>query len=145
MKNSIKRKEKKHGVLGELEELSSEDKQFMMMMKNGAEFVNGHYQLSLPLRNLALIMSKNRTIVEKRADYLKKQFMKNKKFFEDYQRFMNDILQKGYARVASEAQTYSKTWYIPTMAFTIPVNLEKFEWSPIAVPSLMARQSIMNF
>ena len=29
--------------------------------------------------------------------------MRNKKFFEDYQKFMNDILQKGHARVASTA------------------------------------------
>ena len=52
--------ERKHGVFGELEKLSSEDKQFvmmmmmmmmmiMMMMKNGIEFVNCHYQLPLPL------------------------------------------------------------------------------------------------
>ena len=39
--------------------------------------------------------------------------MKNKEFFEDYQKFMNDILQKGYARVASEIQPYGQTWYIP--------------------------------
>ena len=32
-----------------------------------------------------------------------------------------------------------------TMAFIIPVNLEKFEWCLIAVPSLMADQSIKNF
>ena len=84
-----------------------------MMMENGAEFVNGHYQLPLPLRNPALIMPNNRTIVEKRANYLKRRFTKNKKFFEDYQKFNNDILQKGYARVASEIQPYGKTYYIP--------------------------------
>ena len=36
--------------------------------------------------------------------------MKNKKFFEDYQKFMNDILQKGYARLTPEIQPYGKTW-----------------------------------
>ena len=65
--------ERKHGVFGDLEKLSSKDKQFMMMMmENGAEFVNGNYQLSLPLRNPALIMPNNRTMVEKTANYLKK-------------------------------------------------------------------------
>ena len=53
-------------------------------------------------------MPNNRTMVEKRANYLKRQFMKNEKFLEDYQKFMNDILQKGYARVASETQPYGK-------------------------------------
>ena len=105
--------ERKKGVFGELENLYAEDKQFMMMMENGAEFVNGHYQLPLPMRNPALIMPNNRTMVEKRANYLKRRFMKNKEFFEDYQKFMNDILQKGYARVASEIQPYEQTLYIP--------------------------------
>ena len=63
--------ERKNGVFGELENLSAEDKQFMKMMENGAKFVNGHYQLPLPLRNPALIMLNNRTMVEKRANYLK--------------------------------------------------------------------------
>ena len=111
MKFSLKGK---RGVFGELEKLSSEVKQFMMMMENRAEFVNSHYQLPLPLRNLAFIMLNNRTLIEKRAHYLKKQFMKNKKFFEDYMKFMNDILQRGSARVASEVQAYSKTCTIST-------------------------------
>ena len=72
-------------------------------MENGAEYVNAHYQLPLPLRNPALIMRNNRTMVEKRANYFKRRFMRNKKFFEDYQKFMSDMLQKGYARVASTA------------------------------------------
>ena len=66
--------------------------------------------------------------------------MKNKKFFEDYQKFMNGILQKGYATVASEIQPYGKTFTFHTMAFIIPVNLVKFKWCLIAVPSLMADQ-----
>ena len=32
-----------------------------------------------------------------------------------------------------------------TMAFIIPVNLEKFNWWLIAEPSLMADQSIKDF
>ena len=96
--------ERKDGVFGELENLSAEDKQFTMMMGNGAKFVNGNYQLPLPLRNPTLIIPNNRTIMKKRANYLKMRFMKNKKFFEDYQKFVNGLLQKGYARVASEIQ-----------------------------------------
>ena len=96
--------ERKNGVFGELENLSAEDKQFMIMMENGAKFVNGNCQLPLPLRNPALIIPNNRTMMEKRANYLNMRFMKNKKFFEDYQMFVNGLLQKGFARVASEIQ-----------------------------------------
>ena len=45
--------ERKHGVFTELETLPVEDKQFMMM-KNGAKFVNGHYQLPLPFEKSSL-------------------------------------------------------------------------------------------
>ena len=34
--------ERKHGVFGDLENLSPRDKQLMVMMENGAEFVNSH-------------------------------------------------------------------------------------------------------
>ena len=65
--------ERKNEVFGEFANLSAENKQFlMMMMENGAEFVNGHYQLPLPLRNPALIIPNNRTMVEIRTNYLKR-------------------------------------------------------------------------
>lgn len=75
--------------------------------------MNGHYQMSLSLKNPVLIIPNNGKIIEKRASYLERQFMKNKKFFEDYKKFMNDILQKSYARLAFEIQPYGKTCYIP--------------------------------
>ena len=62
----------------ELKELSSDKKQFVVMMENSAEFVIGHYYLPFPLRNPTLIMTNNRAMVDKRANYMKKRFMKNK-------------------------------------------------------------------
>ena len=56
-------------MFGKLEELFSNDKQFVMM-ENQDIFVNGHYQFPLPLRNPALIMPTNRTMIKKRANYL---------------------------------------------------------------------------
>ena len=65
------------------------------MIENGAEFVNDHYQLPCPLRNPNFIMPNNRTMIDKRANYLKNQFIKNKKFFKGYKNCMNEIMQKG--------------------------------------------------
>ena len=62
----------------ELKELSSDKKHFVVMMENSAEFVIGHYHLPFPLRNPTLIMTNNRAMVDKRANYMKKRFMKNK-------------------------------------------------------------------
>ena len=118
----------KHVVFGELEELSSEDKQFMMMMENRAEFVNGLYYLRFPVRNL--IIPSKRITIEKKANYFKKKkkkkrFMKNKKYFEVYKKLMNDILQKGYTREASEVKPYDKTLYIPHHNIYHPDKLGK--------------------
>ena len=118
-------------MFGELENLSAEDKQFMIMMENGAEYVNSHYRLPLPLRNPALIVPNNRAIVEKRANYLKKRFMKNQEFFED-----------------SQVKPYDKTWCIPHHDVYYPSKLGKIRVvldCLIAVPSLMADQSVKNF
>ena len=41
------------------------------MMKTGAKFINDYYQLPLPLSNPNSIMPNNRTMVEKRENYLK--------------------------------------------------------------------------
>ena len=70
-------------MLGELENLFGEDKQFMLMMENGVKLATGHYQLPLLLRNPALIIPNNRAMVENKVNYLKRQFTRNKKFCED--------------------------------------------------------------
>ena len=46
------------------------------MMENGANFVNVHCQLYFALRNPTLIMPNNRAMVERRANYLKKNYEK---------------------------------------------------------------------
>ena len=100
----------------------------MMMMENRAEFVNGLYYLRFPVRNL-IIPSKRITIYKKpnclKKKKKKKRFMKNKKYFEVYKKLMNDILQKGYTREASEVKPYDKTLYIPHHNIYHPDKLGK--------------------
>ena len=43
---------------------------------------------------------------------LKRRFMKDNKFFQDYLKFMDNLLRSGYAR-RSDASPSGKTWYIP--------------------------------
>ena len=52
-------------------------------MERESEFENGHFQLSILLRNPVLIMTNNRAMVNKSANYLKTPCMKNEKLFED--------------------------------------------------------------
>ena len=44
--------------------------------------------------------------------FLKRIFKKNQKFFDDYKKFRDNVLAKGYAK-QSEVVLFGKTWYIP--------------------------------
>ena len=48
----------------------------------------------------------------KRLMFLKRKFLKDQKFFDDYKKFMDNLLVKGYAK-QSEVVLFGKTWYIP--------------------------------
>ena len=50
---------------------------------------------------------------------LKRRFIRDNKFFLDYKKYMNDLLEKGYARRCNETST-GKTWYIPHHAVYHP-------------------------
>ena len=59
------------------------------------------------------VFPNNRKVAEKRLSYLQRRFMKNTAFFEDYKRFIADLLNKGYARKSKQGSPEGKIWYIP--------------------------------
>ena len=58
---------------------------------------------------------------------LKIRLIGDDKFFLDYKKYMNDLLQKNYARKGNETRT-GNTWYIPflIMQYTIQINQSKY-------------------
>ncbi|TWW54866.1 hypothetical protein D4764_0229490, partial [Takifugu flavidus] len=61
-------------------------------------------------------MANNRCVAEQRAAGLKRKLMKNKEFLEDYRRFMDTILEKGYAMEVPQDQLSrddNRVWYVP--------------------------------
>ena len=75
--------------------------------------VGKHHQLPLPLRNNNMSLPNNRKMVEKRLTHLKKRFQKDCKFYEDYNKFMEEITSKRYAREAKINSPDGRTWYLP--------------------------------
>ena len=73
---------------------------------------NGQYVVPLPFRDQELVMPNNKQQAVKRLMGLKRRFIRDDKFFLDYKKYMNDLLEKGYARRCNETPT-GKTWYIP--------------------------------
>ena len=55
----------------------------------------------------------NRSMAEARLKNLKKRFSRDKQYHEDYTKFMEDMVQKGYAEKSFQQVQQGKTWFIP--------------------------------
>lgn len=77
---------------------------------------DSHYQIALPLKNLSLVMPENRVQAERRALLLKRRFLKDAGFREDYVTSLGDVIKDGYAERVSDCdlkRTNDRLWYIP--------------------------------
>ena len=93
-------------------EVSLEDKKFIEIVDRGNSKKNDHYVVPLPFRDPNLVLLNNKKQAIQRSLRLKRRFMKDKKFFQDYLKFMDNLLRSGYAKM-SDASPAGKTWYIP--------------------------------
>ena len=98
--------------------LSKEDRKFLQIVKDGIHRTdNGHYELPLPLRDEAMSLPDNKEVALRRLNQLKKRFASDKQYREDYAKFMNEVINKGYAEVVPAENTIDGTkkniWYIP--------------------------------
>ena len=96
-----------------LDEISYEDKKFLKIMEDQVVKVGKHYETPLPLRNPEMTLPNNRVMAEKRAHYLKRKFQKDELYFSHYKDFMNEIIEKGYARVSDRIPADGRLWYLP--------------------------------
>ena len=92
--------------------VSVEDRKFLYILEKGTLKKDEHYIVPLPFRNENLVMPNNKIQELRRLICLKRRFLKDERFFQDYKKFMNDLLIKGYAKRA-DMSPLGKTWYIP--------------------------------
>ena len=97
----------------DVEEMSTEDRRFLELMDAETKKIGKHYVLPLPFKNSELSLPNNRKIAEKRAASLKYHFLRDEKYWSDYKAFIQDLLNKGYARKSAGAPAEGKCWYIP--------------------------------
>ncbi len=100
----------------EKREMSREDKQFMKIVDESAKIVDGHYSLKLPFKNQDVSLPNNRQIAEQRLDSLKRKFKRDPVFHEEYNNFLSEVLNKGFAERVPREQLQGKEgniWYIP--------------------------------
>ena len=97
--------------------MSREDMKFMNIVEDSVmQCEDGHYQVRLPFRNPSLTLPANRCQAERRALSLRRKFLKDARFQEDYVASLESVIQEGFAeKVPSEdlCRADGKVWYIP--------------------------------
>ena len=68
-----------------------EDKTFMEIAEKGTSKKDDHYVVPLPFRNPNLMLPNNKKQAIQRLMGLKRRFMKDNKFFQDYLKFMDNL------------------------------------------------------
>ena len=106
-------------ILKNVSEISWDDRKCLDIVERRTVKKNGHYVVPLPFHDQELVIPNNKQQTVKRLMGLKRRFIRDNKFFLDYKKYMNDLLEKGYARRCNETPT-GKTWYIPHHAVYHP-------------------------
>ena len=78
--------------------MSRNDRRFLDLMDQKAVKVDGHYELPLPLKDEDIRLPNNKAAAIKRLESLKRKFEKDDQFFKKYNNFMEDLMEKEYAR-----------------------------------------------
>ena len=106
--------------------MSQEDKKALPKMKSSIQLKGGHYEIALPWREGCPAIPDNRSMVENRLQHLKKRLAKEPILLETYTAFVEDLLQKGFARrVPQHMNDVAITWLLPHHPVFHPKKPEK--------------------
>ncbi|XP_043209382.1 uncharacterized protein LOC122374611 [Amphibalanus amphitrite] len=96
---------------------SQDDTKFMNIVKSKIhQREDLHFEMPLPLRDQMFSFPDNREVALKRLQGLKRRLAKDPRFREEYEAFMNDMLERGYAEVVpadEQEQEAGHVWYVP--------------------------------
>ena len=93
---------------------SQEDKRWLQHAREGYKLIAGKYEVPLPLINENLKLPDNFCSVSRRLTGLKRRFLKDEQFKEEYFGYMSSIIESGYAEEVPENELENKPrWYIP--------------------------------
>ena len=62
------------------------------------QFKEGHYEIPLQFKNHVSFIANNKSHALVRVEWLKRKLERDPKLSDDYQIFMKELLDKGYAR-----------------------------------------------
>ena len=85
-------------ILDDKPEKSREDRRFMNTVTANVEQNDGHYEIAAPFRQQGVEIPNNRPQAEHCATQLKRRLLSNSQLQENYKAFVDNLIQKGYAR-----------------------------------------------
>ncbi|KAK7929669.1 hypothetical protein WMY93_006064 [Mugilogobius chulae] len=98
------------------QEMSREDLKFLSIMDASAKLKDGKYCVNLPFKNESISLPNNLAVAKQRIQSLKKRFVHNQQFHQEYVKYMKNIVASNYAERVPEDQVNKsdgRVWYIP--------------------------------
>ncbi|XP_063592525.1 uncharacterized protein LOC134769716 [Penaeus indicus] len=104
--------------------ISQDDKMFIKGMREGIHQVErGHYEMPLPLKNIDFKFLNNRDVILHRLMNLKRKFRQKKDYYEDYVKFMKDLIEKGYAEPIPKEELSRDDWLMSVSTVAEAIDL----------------------
>ena len=92
-------------LLDNTKEMSLDDKRALEIMESSAVHKEGHYEIALPWRYSPSCLPNNRVLAEHRLKLLRRRFVKDPYLFQKYSFFIDNLLDKDYARQVPDHQS----------------------------------------
>ena len=115
-------------LLDNTKEMSLDDKRALEIMESSAVHKEGHYEIALPWRYSPSCLPNNRVQAEHRLKLLRRRFVKDPDLFQKYSSFIDNLLDKDYARQVPDHQSNKSekaTWFLPHHPVFHPKKPEK--------------------
>ena len=111
--------------------MSLEDKRALNIMESTAVLKEGHCEIAMPWRYSPLFLPNNRILAAHRLRLLRRRLVKDSILFQKYSAFVDNLLDKAYARKVPDNQICAKARLPGSCRTTqcfIQRNPGKLEW-----------------
>lgn len=101
---------------GKETQMSKEDRKFLKTMENSAILQKGRYSLKLPYKKREVCLPNNFAVAKQRMQGLRKRFLNNRDFHQEYTEYMKMLISRNYAEQVPLQHVHCKkwkVWYIP--------------------------------
>ncbi|XP_074649022.1 uncharacterized protein LOC141904335 [Tubulanus polymorphus] len=106
--------------INDKKEWSHEDQEFMNTIQKRITFRDGHYEIPLPLKSNVKLPC-NKSLAVSCLNSLKRKLLNDEKLCNEYNEFMNKIIEKGFAEIVpADEMENENSWYLPHHAVRHP-------------------------